>query len=78
MLEFSEIDLARLDILMKALKRGKYELEGEEILAFGQAFVWVATTHERIKSHLIEMKNNVRDELKIESEKQEPQKKSKK
>jgi len=50
MIEFTKTDLARMDTVMKALKRGKYELEGEEVLAFAQAFAWVSVTFDRIKS----------------------------
>ena len=30
------------------MKKGKWELEGEEVLAFAQAFGWAADIHERI------------------------------
>lgn len=50
MLEFSKLDLARLETVMKALKRGKYELEGDEVLAFAQAFAYLSSLYEKIKT----------------------------
>lgn len=52
MLEFTKTDLARCDTVLKALKRGKYELEGEEVLAFAQSFGWLATLFERMKADI--------------------------
>ncbi len=52
-MEFTKTDLARLETVMKILKRGKYDLEGEEVLAFAQAFHWVSATFDRIKEHLM-------------------------
>lgn len=37
---------------MKALKRGKFELEGEEILAFSQCFAWLGSLSDRMKASL--------------------------
>lgn len=51
-MEFTKTDLARLETVMKILKRGKYELEGEEVLAFAQAFHWVSATFDKIREHL--------------------------
>lgn len=52
MLDFTKTDLARCDTVMKALKRGKYELEGEEVLAFAQAFAWLSFQFERMKTDI--------------------------
>ncbi len=52
MLEVTKTDLVRCDTVLKALRRGKYELEGEEVLAFAQAFGWLADHHEKIKAAL--------------------------
>jgi len=52
MLEFTKTDLARCDTVMKALKRGKYELEGEEVLAFAQAFAWLSAHYELMKNDI--------------------------
>jgi hypothetical protein len=52
MLEFTKVDLARAETVMKALKRGKYELEGDEVLAFAQAFAWISVVFDRIKADL--------------------------
>jgi hypothetical protein len=52
MLEFTKTDLARCETVMKALKRGKYELEGDEVLAFAQAFAWLSQTFDRISTDL--------------------------
>ena len=41
-------DLTRLKVILSAMKKGKWELEGEEVLAFAQAFGWAAEVHERI------------------------------
>ena len=51
-MQFTKTDLARLEQLLKALRRGKYELEGEEVLAFAQCFAWASTLHEAIKDSL--------------------------
>lgn len=51
-MEVTKTDLARAEVVMKALKRGKYDLEGEEVLAFAQAFHWVAELFGRIKTSL--------------------------
>jgi hypothetical protein len=51
-MEVTKTDLARLETVMKILKRGKYELEGEEVLAFAQAFHWVSATFDKITQHL--------------------------
>jgi hypothetical protein len=51
-MEVTKTDLARLETVMKILKRGKYELEGEEVLAFAQAFHWVSATFDKIAQHL--------------------------
>lgn len=52
MLEFTKIDLARCETVIKALKRGKYELEGDEVLAFAQAFAWLSQAFDRISFDL--------------------------
>lgn len=74
MLEFTKSDLARLDTTMKALKRGKYELEGEEVLAFAQAFAYVSDLFDRIKA---DIENPVTPPIEMTYE-TKPEKKAKK
>ncbi len=52
MLELTKTDLARLDNVRKALLKGKYELEGDEVLAFAQSFHWLNAHYERVKAAL--------------------------
>lgn len=49
-MDVTKVDAAICDTVVKALKRGKYELEGDEILAFAQAFAWVAELKARIEN----------------------------
>jgi len=49
-IEVTDVDSARVGVLMTALKRGKWELEGEEILAFAQVFSWAAELQGRLKA----------------------------
>lgn len=51
-MEVTKLDLTRADNLIKMLKRGKYELEGEEVLGFAQTFHWVATLKLKIEDEL--------------------------
>lgn len=46
------VDLKRLNVILSALKKGRWELEGEEVLAFAQAFSWAAETHDKITIEL--------------------------
>ena len=48
----SDTDLKRLKVILAALKKGKWELEGEEVLAFAQAFSWAAETHDKVMASL--------------------------
>jgi hypothetical protein len=51
-IQVSATDIARLKIILSAMKKGKWELEGEEVLAFAQGFNWLAETHEKINAAL--------------------------
>lgn len=63
--EFTKTDLARCETVMKALKRGKYELEGDEILAFAQAFAWLSAQFERIRSEVENQQKQVEPSVMI-------------
>jgi len=52
MLEVTKSDLIRCENLVKAIKRGEFKLEGEEVMALSQAITWAANLHERIKEAL--------------------------
>jgi hypothetical protein len=56
MIEFNKVDLARLETVMKALKRGKYELEGDEVLAFSQSFAWLSSLFDKIQADILKPK----------------------
>lgn len=49
MIEFTKGDLHKIVNVMAALKKGKYEVEGEEILAFAQSFAWLSQLADKIK-----------------------------
>jgi len=51
-IEVTATDLTRIKVVLSSLKRGKWELEGEEILAFAQGFGWVAELQGRVKAAL--------------------------
>jgi hypothetical protein len=51
-IEVSATDVTRLKVILAAMKKGKWELEGEEVLAFAQGFSWAAEMHEKIKKAL--------------------------
>jgi hypothetical protein len=69
MAEFTKTDLARLETLMAVIKRGKYELSGEEILAVAQSCSWAAQLHERIKAELVAPEPAVKPKAKVRGEK---------
>ena len=52
-MQFTKTDLARLEQLLKVFRRGKYELEGEEVLAFAQCFHWAGALCETVKESLV-------------------------
>lgn len=41
-MEFTKQDLAQCDNLIKALKKGTFQLEGMEVLALAQAMSWLS------------------------------------
>ena len=49
-MEILETDMARVTTLLSALKRGKWELEGDEVLAFAQVFAWASELKNRLKA----------------------------
>jgi hypothetical protein len=52
-IEVGEVDLRRLNVILTAMKKGKWELEGEEVLAFAQCFHWAAELQGKIKTALV-------------------------
>jgi hypothetical protein len=44
----SPTDVTRIKVIISAMRKGKWELEGDEILAFAQGFAWASEMHERI------------------------------
>lgn len=76
MIEFNKVDLARLENVIKALKRGKYELEGDEILAFAQSFAWLSSLFDKMQADIAKPK--VEPEPIKEPEPKTTEKKSKK
>lgn len=52
MIEFTKPDLNKLITVMAALKRGKFELEGEEVLAMAQSFAWLSQLADKIKADI--------------------------
>lgn len=52
MIEFTKADLNKVINVMAALKRGKYEVDGEEVLAFAQSFAWLSQLADKIKTQL--------------------------
>lgn len=53
--QVSKVDLHRLENVARALKRGKYDLDGEEVLAFAQAMSWVGEMIGRVDKALKDM-----------------------
>lgn len=49
---FDQKDLLQAENLMRVLKNGKWELQFEEVLAFGQMTHWLASLTLRIKDDL--------------------------
>lgn len=47
-----KVDLVRANTLMSMFRRGKYELEGEEVLAFAQGVAWLVDLTTKIKVEL--------------------------
>lgn len=62
MIEFTKGDLVKLTNIMGALKRGKYDLEGDEVLALAQSFAWISQLADRIKADLDAPKADVTSE----------------
>lgn len=51
-MEVTKVDIARAENVIRALKRGKFEVEGEEILAFAQSFAWLGELIGRVQAAL--------------------------
>lgn len=51
-MHFTKTDLSRCEGLLKALKRAKFDLEGEEVLAMGQTIVWASQLYSKMKEEL--------------------------
>lgn len=45
-------DLNQIRNILVALKKAKYEVQGEEILAFGQAVRWISMLHDEVANSL--------------------------
>lgn len=52
MKKWSQQDLNQVRNIIVALKKAKYEVQGEEILAFGQAVRWISMLHDEIYAFL--------------------------
>lgn len=52
MIEFTKGDLHKIVNVMAALKKGRYDVEGEEILAFAQSFAWLSQLADKIKTEI--------------------------
>ena len=51
-IEVNKTDLIRLENLMKIIKRGKFELEGEEILGMAQVITWLSLKYTEVEKAL--------------------------
>lgn len=51
-MEVAKTDLTRCETALAALKRGKFELDGTEVMAVAQSITWLSTLHERLKLQL--------------------------
>lgn len=51
-MEVTKVDLMRADTILRVIRRGQFDLEGEEVLAFAQAYHWQAELVGRIKKEL--------------------------
>lgn len=49
---FTSEDLAHCDNLIRALKKGKYELDGMEIIAMSDVFKWVSRLRTTIETEI--------------------------
>ena len=52
MKKWNKSDLIQAGNILVALKKAKYEVQGEEILAFGQAVRWISILHDEIANDL--------------------------
>lgn len=50
--KWSQQDLAQIKNILVALNRAEYKLQGEEILAFGQAVRWISSLHDKVTQSL--------------------------
>jgi hypothetical protein len=50
--KFNTIDQSNCENLVRALKKGKFELEGLEIIAMADVFKWVTRLHATIQSEI--------------------------
>ena len=66
-MKFTKDDIAQGKNLLKAISKGKWDLDGMEILAFGNMFRWFGNLQQKIEAELLE-------EEAIEKEKVEEQK----
>jgi hypothetical protein len=49
---FNAKDLIQAENLIKILRKGKWELEFEEILAFNQVFLWAVQLNAQVKEDI--------------------------
>lgn len=52
MRKWSQQDLNQIQNILIALRKAKYEVQGEEILAFGQAVRWISMLHDEVSKEL--------------------------
>lgn len=52
-MEFTKSDVIQAKNLLFAIKKGKYELDGEEVMAFGQMMTWLAKLITTIETNIV-------------------------
>jgi len=51
-MKYTKNDLINIQNLLKITRRGKYELDGEESIAFAHACTWLARLYQEIKKEV--------------------------
>lgn len=78
MKKWSQQDLNQIQNILIALRKAKYEVQGDEILAFGQAVRWISMLHDEVKNELNKLPSKTELVAKATSVPQVPEKKNKK
>lgn len=58
-MNFSEKDLLQMDNLLKCIRQGKFDLSGDEALAFASMFTWAVNHRNLIKDSLQKKKDKM-------------------